>query len=98
MQYIPLYPILKFFFILWLQLPGRYMGARFVYGYILAPIYKFAGQDIRDWLNATADEVHDYNRGVAKSFDNMKADAMDKASQEYLRRAAERHQEQVDSD
>ena len=97
MQYIPLYPTWKFFFIIWLQLPGQYMGARFVYGYVLAPLYKMAGKDIGDWLNAAAEEVHDYNRGVAKNFDSMKADAMDKASQEYLKRAAARHQEQVDT-
>ena len=98
MQFIPAYYLVKLCFVIWLQLPGQWMGARLVYSYVFAPIYNWFGDDIKHWLNRTADEVHDYNRGVAKSLDKMKGEAMDKASQEYLKRAAERHQEQLETD
>ena len=82
-----MYYFLKLCFFIWLQLPGKLMGARIIYRWIFAPIYELFGKQINHAVNRTAEEMYDYNKEVAKSLEDMKGDAIDKASEEYLRRA-----------
>ena len=61
---IPHYYILKLAFFVWLQWPGRIMGASLIYNWILAPLHTVIGPTLNSMLNSTKEDLYNYEKSV----------------------------------
>ena len=62
LEIIPRYYLVKLGLFIWLQIPGRLMGAKILYKYIFAPIYSVCGPTLQYYVNRTQEDMYDFNK------------------------------------
>ena len=75
LEWIPCYYTVKLCVYVWLQMPGRLMGARIIYKGVFAPLYAIFGPTLNYYVNRTHEEMYDFNKEVNKNLTKMQGAA-----------------------